>query len=72
MSEENDGFFVSYNIKEGPKFKLGDIKLTSKVSEISAEDFMSDLNIKKGEIYSSDTVRRSVSKLERSLRLKRF
>tara|TARA_A200000113_G_scaffold225337_1_gene245858 strand:+ start:1663 stop:3963 length:2301 start_codon:yes stop_codon:yes gene_type:complete len=72
LSEENDGFFVSYNIKEGPKFKLGDIKLTSKVSEISAEDFMSDLNIKKGQIYSSDTITRGVSKLERSLRLKGF
>ena len=72
LSEENDGFFVSYNIKEGPKFKLGDIKLTSKISEISADDFMSDLNIKKGQIYSSDAVIRGVSKLENSLRLKGF
>ena len=72
LSEENDGFFVSYNIKEGPKFKLGDIKLTSKISEISADDFLSDLSIKKGQIYSSDTVTRGVSKLENSLRLKGF
>ena len=33
---------------------------------------MSDLSIKKGQIYSSDTVTRGVSKLENSLRLKGF
>ena len=72
LSEENDGFFVSYNIKEGPKFELGDIKLTSKINEISAEDFISDLDIKKGQTYSSSIVSRCVSKLEKSLRLKGF
>ena len=29
LSEEKDAFFISYNIKEGPQFRIGKVKISS-------------------------------------------
>ena len=40
LSEEKDGFFITYNITEGPQFSLGKIEFTSNVKELNARKFI--------------------------------
>ena len=39
LSEEKDGFFITYNISEGPKFFVGEVNLRSNVNEVLISDF---------------------------------
>ena len=67
ISEEKDGFFVTYNITEGPQFLVGDVKLISKIKGISASNFVDSVKIKSGEIYSPSIVQSVVNELEDKL-----
>ena len=39
LSEEKDGFFITYNITEGPQFSIGKVNLISKVQELNSVNF---------------------------------
>ena len=67
LSEERDGFFITYNITEGPQFSLGKIDFTSAVKELNATNFISVTNLKSGEVYSPTDVQSNISKLEENL-----
>ena len=68
LSEELDGFFISYNIKEGPQFKVGQVRLISEVKEVDQEELLSSLKLKSGQIFSPVILQSSVSILEDQLR----
>ena len=68
LSEEKDGFFISYNIKEGPKFDLGEIIINSNVIDVSAEKFRPFIDLKSGHVYSALAVQTAISKLEEHLK----
>ena len=68
LSEEKDGFFIVYNISEGPKFQIGLVTLSSKVDEIATEDLQSSIKLGGGEIYSPAIVQATVSKLEENVK----
>ena len=68
LSEERDGFFITYNITEGPQFSLGKIDFTSAVKELNAINFISVINLKSGEVYSPTDVQFNISKLEENLK----
>ena len=67
LSEERDGFFITYNITEGPQFSLGKIDFISAVKELNASNFKSFSNLKSGEVYSPTDVKSNISKLEENL-----
>jgi len=67
LSEERDGFFITYNITEGPQFSLGKIDFISAVKELNASNFTSFSNLKSGEVYSPTDVKSNISKLEENL-----
>ena len=67
LSEERDGFFITYNITEGPQFSLGKIDFISKVKELDASNFISISNLKPGEVYSPSDIQSNISKLEETL-----
>jgi len=45
--EEKDGFFVTYNITEGPQFTIGEVRLSSNVKEVSVSTFKNSMNMLK-------------------------
>ena len=67
LAEERDGFFVTYNITEGPQFKLGKIKLTSKVKDLNALNFSNLISLNPGGVYSPTDIKSIISKLEENL-----
>ena len=67
LSEEKDGFFMTYNITEGPQFSIGNINLNSNLKEIIPSTFSKFIDLNSGEIYSPDAIRRNVANLEEKL-----
>ena len=67
LSEEKDGFFITYNITEGPQFSIGKIKLNSNLKEIVPSTFSKFIDLNSGEIYSPDAIRKNVANLEEKL-----
>ena len=67
ISEEKDGFFVTYNITEGPQFLVGKVTLRSNIKEVSASNFEDLIKIKSGKIYSPSIVQSVVNELEDKL-----
>ena len=67
LSEEKDGFFITYNITEGPKFSIGQVNLRSNVKEVSVSDFENIINLKSGQTYSPSIVQSAITDLEEKL-----
>ena len=72
ISEEKDGFFVTYNITEGPQFLVGKVTLKSNIKEVSTSNFKDSIKIKSGEIYSPSILQSVVDKLEDKLQASGF
>ena len=72
LSEEKDGFFITYNISEGPKFAVGQVNLRSKVNEILISDFKNFVTLTPGETYSPALVQSGITKLEDKLKARGF
>jgi outer membrane protein insertion porin family len=64
LSEEKDGFFMTFNVTEGPKFAVGEIKLRSTVKDISVSDFETLIKLKTGETYSPVVLQSTITSLE--------
>ena len=67
LSEEKDGFFVTYNVTEGPQFNLGDVTLSSKLQDVDASKFLYLVNLTSGEVYSPSDVKYTISRIEENL-----
>ena len=39
LTEENNAYFVTFNVREGQMFRFGDVTLISERSDIDVEDF---------------------------------
>ena len=72
LTEEKDGFFITYNITEGPQFTVGDVKLVSKVKDVNASEFEKFITFKQGETYSPVSLQSAVTQLEEKLQARGF
>ena len=72
LSEEKDGFFIVYNIKEGPQFKVGQVSISSQLNEIDTDEFYPLIKLKSGEIYSPSLIELASENIEENLELKGY
>ena len=72
LSEEKDAFFISYNIKEGPQFRIGKVKIISAVKGFKFSAFKKFITLEEGEEYSPVSVQSSVNRLEENIRLQGY
>jgi outer membrane protein insertion porin family len=67
MTAEKDGFFITYNLKEGDRYAFGDNTTKSYIALNDAEEDMNEidklLESQKGEWYSVSTVESTVKKI---------
>lgn len=64
LTEEQDGYFVTFNVREGQQFKIGAISVTSDLSSVDIDKFTKKLRIKTGQTYSPDRISREITRLE--------
>lgn len=65
LTQERDGFFVSYNIIEGQQFKFGEIGLESEMPNVDADAYRSIVKTRSGAVYSPTLVEADIARLER-------
>lgn len=65
LTQERDGFFVSYNIIEGQQFKFGDISVVSEMNNVDADAYRSIVRTRPGAVYSPTLIEADIARLER-------
>ncbi len=65
LTRDRDAFFVTFNIREGQQFRIGEITTSSEVEEFNAEEFREAINIESGQIYNPVLIERTIARLER-------
>lgn len=65
LTEERDGFFVSYNITEGQQFKFGAVDLVSEMNGVDPAAYRKLVKVRPGVVYSPTLVETDIARLER-------
>ncbi|PYF12907.1 Beta-barrel assembly machine subunit BamA [Rhodobacter viridis] len=64
MTRDREGFFMTFNIREGQQYKFGQITTVSEVPELDAKDFEGLAKIRSGRVYSPTDVDYAVTRME--------
>lgn len=64
LTEENNAYFVTFNVREGQIFRFGDVTLTSERSDIDVKDFKIAISAETGDVYSPTLMEKNLSRLE--------
>lgn len=64
LTRDRDGFFMTFNIREGQQYKFGKITTVSELPELDAADFEALAKIREGAIYSPTAIDLAVTRME--------
>lgn len=65
LSRERDGYFITFNVEEGQRFKFGKITVVSEMPGADPEEFMNSIKLKPGVMYSPLQVENGIARMER-------
>jgi outer membrane protein insertion porin family len=65
FSRERDAFFLTFNLQEGQRFRLGQISVTSEVPGIDPAVYAAVLRLRPGQVYSPSLIEDNLARLER-------
>lgn len=65
LTEERDGYFVSYNITEGQQFKFGQIDVVSEMNGVDAAAYRNIVKVRPGVVYSPTQIENDIARIER-------
>jgi outer membrane protein insertion porin family len=63
LAPDQQGFFLTYTLDEGQRYKFGAIKLVSDVKGLDASLYNDQLLVSEGDWYSAEKIEQTVSKL---------
>lgn len=64
MARDREGFFMTFNIREGQQYHFGKISTVSEVPELDAKDFEKLAKIREGVIYSPNAIDLAITRME--------
>lgn len=65
IARERDGFFITFNVREGQKFSFGEITTVSDLEEIDSVEFEKAIKIKPGQTYTPTKIENTIARMER-------
>lgn len=65
IARERDGFFITFNVREGQKFKFGELTAVSDLEEVDALEYEDAIKIKSGQTYTPTQVENTIARMER-------
>jgi len=65
IARERDGFFLTFNVREGLQYRFGNISVVSEVEGISAADYERELRLRPGTIFSPNVLEQNIARMER-------
>lgn len=60
LNPDKDGFFLTYTIEEGERYKFGKLDVVSKIAEVDAAPLKRLLTVEEGDWYNNDEVENSI------------
>jgi outer membrane protein insertion porin family len=64
VTRERDGFFVTFTLREGQSFKLGNVTTVSEIDEVDADEFHKLLKLRSGITYSPTVIENNIARME--------
>ncbi|MCY4196880.1 MAG: outer membrane protein assembly factor BamA [Rhodobacteraceae bacterium] len=64
LTAERDAFFVVFTIKEGPRYRFGEITASSEIGNIDADEMLAEFQGQSGGVFSPDVIRDTLSRME--------
>lgn len=65
LARERDGFFLTFNIREGLQYRFGNVSVVSEVEGIDAADYERELRLRPGTIFSPTVLDQNIARIER-------
>ena len=72
LSPDRGGFFVTFTIHEGQRFRIANVKVNSALAHLDARTVRHDIPLRDGDWYDGDAVERSVTRISDDLRNRGF
>lgn len=63
LAPDQDGFYITFTIEEGPKYSFGKISFASKLEGVDKERFRTLVTTSEGELYDAEAVENSIDAL---------
>lgn len=67
LSRDNEDFFITFNIDEGQRYKFGDIKIASEISNFDANILKPEIIFSEGDWYNAETVQETTTNMTNKL-----
>lgn len=64
VTRERDGFFVTFTVREGRSFKLGNVSTVSELDEVDAAEFQRVMKLRSGVTYSPTVIENNIARME--------
>jgi outer membrane protein insertion porin family len=64
MTRERDGFFVTFTVREGQQWTIGNVTTVSEVEGVDAAEFERQVRLRSGVTYSPTIIETNVARLE--------
>ena len=64
LARGRDAYFVTFNIREGQSFSLGEITTVSEIADVDAAQYQDAMRIRPGQTYSPRLIDATISRLE--------
>ncbi len=72
LSEDNKSFILTFTLEEGPRYKIGDINITSEIPGVDTARLYKDLEVSKGDWYNATDIEKSIAEMTDTLGKKGF
>ncbi len=72
LSPDRKGFFLSFTVNEGERYRVGKVTITSQLRNLSGDDLRSSLQLHEGDWYDGDAVGRTADLIEEQVHTKGF
>jgi outer membrane protein insertion porin family len=64
LSPDHKGFFLNFTVKEGDRYKFGDVTITSQIKGVTPDDLKPVVELRTGDWYDGDAVGRAADAIE--------
>ncbi len=67
LTPARDGFFITFTIEEGERYRFGKIDVTNQIPDVKVEDLKPLVTVAEGDWYNADQVDKTISALTEAL-----
>ena len=64
ISREGDAFFLTFTIREGQQFRVGNVTVTSEIDGVDAEPYRRAVRLRSGVVFSPTVIEANTTRLE--------